>query len=197
MASLLIVLFIYIYSALSWVFGLMFVLLSFLTVALKYAIYWLIYCLDISSQIVFGLAFPAFFVTASFTFVFGFPRNRIAERFELSNKSQVASEVVCAIILGQIFIAILPSSLQAVVTNPIVIMMALSVFLYGLRYRLVLSSGIETLPDNICVVCLTNPKAVLVKPCNHFALCEECIRQLDECPICRSTIEHQERIYTS
>ncbi len=175
-------------------FGLTFVLLSFLTVALKYVISWLIYCLDFSSFNVFILAFPAFFVTASFTSVFGFPRNRIAEQFGLSNTSRVASEVICAIILGQIFIVILPSFLQAV-TNPFVILI-LSVVLYSL-YRLVLSSGIKTPPENICVVCLTNPKEVLIKPCNHFALCEECVQQLDECPICRFKIEHKERIYTS
>ena len=172
----------------------MFVLLSLFNVALKYVILWFIYCLDFSSHVVFRLAFPAFFVTASFTFVFGFPRNHIAERFGLSNTSQVASEVICAIILGQIFIAILPSPLQAV-TNPFVTMMIITVVLY--RLWLVLSSGIRTPPDNICVVCFTNPKEILIKPCSHFALCEECVRQLDECPICRSKIEHKERIYTS
>ena len=54
-----------------------------------------------------------------------------------------------------------------------------------------------TPPDSICIVCLTNPKEFLSKPCNHFSLCEECIRLLDECPICRSIIEHKERIYTN
>lgn len=43
-----------------------------------------------------------------------------------------------------------------------------------------------------CVVCLTNPRSIVIKPCNHMVLCQECydtIMQTDGlCPLCRVPI---------
>ena len=51
--------------------------------------------------------------------------------------------------------------------------------------------------NDTCVVCLTNPKTRLIKPCNHFCACEECIRHLNECPLCKRPINMHERIYST
>ena len=51
--------------------------------------------------------------------------------------------------------------------------------------------------DNICIVCLVNPKTHLIKPCNHFCVCLDCIRQLNECPLCKRPINMSERIYST
>ena len=37
-----------------------------------------------------------------------------------------------------------------------------------------------------CIVCFTNPKTHLAAPCGHQCVCEECSRELEACPICRS-----------
>ena len=43
-----------------------------------------------------------------------------------------------------------------------------------------------------CVVCMTNPKNTLAKPCKHVSLCHECANVVmtkdQSCPICRQTI---------
>lgn len=47
--------------------------------------------------------------------------------------------------------------------------------------------------QKLCVVCLTNNKDVLNKPCRHVCLCQECARHLmgtkdNKCPNCRQVI---------
>ena len=49
--------------------------------------------------------------------------------------------------------------------------------------------------ENVCVVCMANPKIMLIQPCKHFCVCENCIHLLNECPICRGEIEESERIF--
>ena len=51
--------------------------------------------------------------------------------------------------------------------------------------------------DDVCIVCLANPKTHLIKPCNHFCVCLDCIRQLNECPVCKRPINMYERIYST
>ena len=46
-----------------------------------------------------------------------------------------------------------------------------------------------------CVVCLHNPRRLMVKPCNHYCLCELCRRYLTNCPICTAKITNVERIF--
>lgn len=44
--------------------------------------------------------------------------------------------------------------------------------------------------DQLCVVCVTNPKEVIVLPCGHVCLCEDCSAQIQtKCPVCRGKIE--------
>ncbi|GMT10005.1 hypothetical protein PFISCL1PPCAC_1302, partial [Pristionchus fissidentatus] len=51
-----------------------------------------------------------------------------------------------------------------------------------------------------CVVCLSNRKDILFRPCNHMAVCKDCLPSLmDEieplCPLCRSLIESHFQVY--
>lgn len=46
-----------------------------------------------------------------------------------------------------------------------------------------------------CVVCLDNPRRLMVKPCNHYCLCEECRRHLTNCPICTGRIVQVEVVF--
>ena len=46
-----------------------------------------------------------------------------------------------------------------------------------------------------CCVCMNNPKNVILEPCYHFSICEECLKNFDKCPICRKNIELYYKIY--
>ncbi|XP_061711907.1 mitochondrial E3 ubiquitin protein ligase 1-like [Cydia pomonella] len=42
----------------------------------------------------------------------------------------------------------------------------------------------------LCVVCIENPKQIILLPCGHVCLCEDCSDRITEqCPICRERIE--------
>lgn len=41
-------------------------------------------------------------------------------------------------------------------------------------------------PENICVICMTNPRECVYVSCGHVCACIECCRQMgSQCPICR------------
>ena len=48
---------------------------------------------------------------------------------------------------------------------------------------------------SLCVVCLNEPRAVVLQPCSHFAACLTCTLDLlhteerCECPLCRTSVE--------
>ncbi|EDV38877.1 uncharacterized protein Dana_GF25023 [Drosophila ananassae] len=43
--------------------------------------------------------------------------------------------------------------------------------------------------DQLCVVCSTNPKEVILLPCGHVCLCEDCAQKISiACPVCRGNI---------
>ena len=46
-----------------------------------------------------------------------------------------------------------------------------------------------------CVVCLDRPRVMMMRPCNHYCICEECSRNLTRCPICTKRFRHMEKIY--
>ena len=46
-----------------------------------------------------------------------------------------------------------------------------------------------------CVICLENNKSYLFMPCKHVCCCENCSKNLKECPICRNKIESSFKIY--
>merc|ERR1712039_1101210 len=43
-----------------------------------------------------------------------------------------------------------------------------------------------------CCVCREVERKVLLRPCQHLALCNACARRVDKCPLCRSNIERYE-----
>lgn len=57
--------------------------------------------------------------------------------------------------------------------------------------------NVESLTDDQkCVVCVTNPKEVIVLPCGHVCLCEDCALQIKSaCPVCRGDIKSKAAAY--
>lgn len=50
--------------------------------------------------------------------------------------------------------------------------------------------------EQLCVVCLSLPKNVVLQPCNHLAMCEGCFSKCNTmCPQCRSGIEGHLVVY--
>ncbi|XP_011312013.1 mitochondrial ubiquitin ligase activator of nfkb 1 [Fopius arisanus] len=50
--------------------------------------------------------------------------------------------------------------------------------------------------DQICVVCRTNPREIILLPCGHVCLCEDCSDGIDtDCPVCRGPIELKNAAY--
>jgi hypothetical protein len=39
-----------------------------------------------------------------------------------------------------------------------------------------------------CVVCLSEPRGIILLPCRHLCVCHTCFLQIDKCPICRNPI---------
>ena len=51
--------------------------------------------------------------------------------------------------------------------------------------------------EGLCVVCLDARREVVLKPCNHYCVCQMCADSLAPkmCPMCRKMIQRIERIY--
>lgn len=54
--------------------------------------------------------------------------------------------------------------------------------------------------SNCCVVCRDRPKCVLLLPCKHLCMCEECAEFINGmrqtfCPLCRSSVNKQLSVY--
>ena len=49
--------------------------------------------------------------------------------------------------------------------------------------------------DVRCVICLENNKNYLFLPCKHLACCENCSKNIKNCPICRKKIDSTLKIY--
>ena len=64
-----------------------------------------------------------------------------------------------------------------------------------------LNNSTETLDEErLCVICLTEPRNVMLMPCRHAVLCEGCLEQLLQtqgaaCPICRTRVLNHARGY--
>lgn len=58
----------------------------------------------------------------------------------------------------------------------------------------------ELRQEDICVVCLTNPRQVIALPCGHFAICADCAELIPypkRCPMCRASVEKFYPVYRS
>ncbi|KAL0106086.1 hypothetical protein PUN28_016072 [Cardiocondyla obscurior] len=50
--------------------------------------------------------------------------------------------------------------------------------------------------DQICVVCKTNAREIILLPCGHVCICEDCSSSIsDNCPICRTQIIQKAAAY--
>ncbi|CAG9821958.1 unnamed protein product [Phaedon cochleariae] len=50
--------------------------------------------------------------------------------------------------------------------------------------------------NQLCVVCKTNPKEIILLPCGHVCLCEDCSIDISEkCPVCRTSINTKNVAY--
>ena len=48
-----------------------------------------------------------------------------------------------------------------------------------------------------CVACQDAPRGVLLRPCSHMCLCNDCADGLNECPICREPITERLKVIVS
>ena len=46
-----------------------------------------------------------------------------------------------------------------------------------------------------CVVCMDQPRELMIRPCNHYCVCQSCARRLQKCPMCNRLINRAERVY--
>lgn len=57
------------------------------------------------------------------------------------------------------------------------------------RIRSIIDMRSSTLEEqSLCCVCFERDRSVLLRPCSHLALCENCSKKVSNCPICRSRI---------
>ncbi|XP_054007888.1 mitochondrial E3 ubiquitin protein ligase 1 [Hylaeus anthracinus] len=50
--------------------------------------------------------------------------------------------------------------------------------------------------DQLCVVCRTNPREIILLPCGHVCLCEDCADDIvNDCPLCRAPITQKAAAY--
>jgi hypothetical protein len=40
-----------------------------------------------------------------------------------------------------------------------------------------------------CVICLENNRSCMLRPCNHYVCCKDCVDKVVVCPICRQSIQ--------
>jgi len=50
-------------------------------------------------------------------------------------------------------------------------------------------------PDNMCVICMDDPRNIKFSPCNHVACCEECAPHCEMCPLCRERVISSEKVF--
>lgn len=50
----------------------------------------------------------------------------------------------------------------------------------------------------LCVICLTQPKSIVLLACSHLCLCENCLNSgsLQQCPVCRKDINGTMKVFT-
>lgn len=55
---------------------------------------------------------------------------------------------------------------------------------------LLLKAAIQTEID-LCIVCVTSTRSVVLVPCGHLVLCSTCSQCVQACPVCRAAIEER------
>ena len=201
-------------------------LVTFITVLANFFIQmlsWIMFFLNITARHIFSLLYPAALVALIIVWCVNVLRIRNMNRLEIPRNYPLIALVlrlVLCIIAGQLTLLSLPPIINffampfaSAPTLLFTIVFSMGMTSYGL-YLVLLKTiprrvdrqprpmddfareGLDT-GDNVCIVCLVNEKTHLIKPCNHFCVCEECIRQLNECPLCKRPINMYERIYST
>lgn len=52
--------------------------------------------------------------------------------------------------------------------------------------------------ENVCIICLSNPREIVLLNCGHLCLCADCVTELPEpllCPVCRQPVERYVTTY--
>ena len=50
--------------------------------------------------------------------------------------------------------------------------------------------------DKLCCFCISNPKTMIIQPCGHWCICEDCQAAVtNECPMCRGLVTSIQRLY--
>ena len=47
----------------------------------------------------------------------------------------------------------------------------------------------------MCCVRLTTPSDHVLLPCGHLCLCNECVEDVDNCPLCKTEVDIKRRVY--
>ncbi|CAK86820.1 unnamed protein product (macronuclear) [Paramecium tetraurelia] len=55
----------------------------------------------------------------------------------------------------------------------------------------------NSLIQKFCVICLQKEYCILLKPCGHVCVCEECSKKIDQCPIDRVKVTKMNKVYLS
>ena len=113
------------------------------------------------------------------------------------HKNLVLVMTVVALVLGQLLLKVLPVLVKvATLTNPLLILVIITLVLV-LVYGVYVLVRRELGASSKCIVCRTNPRTILLRPCNHFGLCSNCVQHINNnhCPYCNARITKHERIY--
>ena len=51
--------------------------------------------------------------------------------------------------------------------------------------------------DLKCKICFANNMNIVALPCRHFAVCQYCVENIENCVICRSKIAEKMRVYVA
>ena len=187
-------------------------LLTFITVAANFIIQmlsWVMYFLNIAARHVFSILYPAALVALIVVWCINVLRIRNLDRLKIpKNYPTIALflRLILCIIAGQLTLLSLPPIINffampfaSAPTLLFTIVFSIGTAVYGIY--LILKADRQPRSEggdnNTCIVCLVNPKTHLIKPCNHFCVCGDCIHQLNECPLCKRPINMHERIYSS
>jgi hypothetical protein len=190
------------------------------------ALSWIMYFLNIGARHVFSILYPAALVALTIVWCINILRIHNVDRFEFpQNYPSIALilRLIWCIVAGQLTLFSLPPIINffampfaSAPTLLFTIVFSVGTAVYGI-YLMILKTvpravdtrqpriimenltreGLDTGENDACIVCLVNPKTHLIKPCNHFCVCGECIRQLNECPLCKRPINMHERIYST
>ena len=56
------------------------------------------------------------------------------------------------------------------------------------RHKMIISNDTGETTEKKCAICYGNKPNIQIIPCKHNQFCSECIKYVDECPICRAKI---------